>query len=103
MRSHAAPFRRRVIGLLSIAPLIGAGMVGIAGAAVSTPVLAGLTLTPSTVAAGASASPVATATNTTGALVDVSRGVNLPNGITASDVSGTRGCNTTASQTLTAH
>jgi hypothetical protein len=83
---------RRVFGLLAVAPLIGAGLAGVAGAAAGTPVVAGLTITPSTVGAGASAGLVATATNTTGAPVNVSLGVNLPNGVSVSAVSGTGGC-----------
>ena len=92
MRHCATPRYRRVLGLLAVAPLIGAGVVGVAGAAVSTPVVAGLTITPSTVAVGAGAGLVATATNTTDAPVAVSLGVNLPSGVTVSGVSGTAGC-----------
>jgi hypothetical protein len=81
-----------VARIASVAPLIGAGLVGVAGAGVSTPVVAGLTITPATVAAGTGAHLVATATNTTGAAVDVSLGVDLPSGVTVSGVSGAGGC-----------
>ena len=92
MRHRATIGYRRVLGLLAVVPLIGAGLVGVGGAAAGTPVVAGLTSTPSTVAVGASAGLVATATNTTGAPVNVSLGVNLPNGVSVSAVSGTGGC-----------
>lgn len=92
MTPHLTPRSRRALGLLAVAPLMGAGLVGVAGAAASPPVLAGLSITPSTVPAGTGAALVATATNTTGAPVDVSLGVNLPNGVAVSGVSGTGGC-----------
>jgi len=92
MRFQTIPRYRRLLGLLTAAPLIGAGLVGVAGAGVSTPVVAGLAITPSTVTVGTGAGLVATATNTTGAPVDVSLGVNLPNGVTVTGVSGTAGC-----------
>ena len=92
MRDRTPTRYRRALGLLAAAPLIGAGLVGVAGAAAGTPVVAGLTITPSTVAVGASAGLVATATNATGAPVNVSLGVNLPNGVSVSAVSGTGGC-----------
>ena len=71
MRRRVAMRYRRVLGL---------------------PAVAGLSITPSTVAVGASAGLVATAANATGAPVNVSLGVNLPNGVSVSAVSGTGGC-----------
>lgn len=92
MTPHIIGRSRRVLGLLSAVPLIGAGLAGVAGAAASVPVLAGLNITPATVPAGTGAALVATATNTTGAPVAVSLGVNLPGGVAVSGVSGIGGC-----------
>jgi hypothetical protein len=85
---------RRLIRLLVALALLGIGLVGIGQPATASapPVLAGLTITPSTVAVGSGAQLVATATNTTGTTLDASMGVNVPATFTVSHVSGTGGC-----------
>lgn len=54
-----------------------------AGAATAGPVVDGLSLSSSTVAAGGSVTLTATATNTTSQTLDVSLGVEVPSGISA--------------------
>jgi hypothetical protein len=93
MTPNAKSPSRRVFRLL-IALALGVGLVGVGRPAVAAtpPVLAGLTVTPSTVAVGTGAQLVATATNTTGTTLDASMGVNVPATVTVSHVSGTGGC-----------
>jgi hypothetical protein len=84
--------RRATRVLVAAAPLAGLLVAGAPAVAAAPPVVAGLTITPSTVAVGAGAQVVATATNTTGAPVDASMGENVPAHFAVSGVSGTSGC-----------
>src|ERR1051325_1422820 len=85
---------RRVMTALAITTLLILGVVGAGGpaAAAQPPVLAGLAITPSSVAVGTGAQVTATATNTTAGAVDVSMGVDVPAGVRVTAVSGTAGC-----------
>ena len=73
----------RIIGIVAASALVVAGLVssgGTAGAA-GGPVLAGLTLTPSSASVSQSVTGTATATNTTGATIaQVSMGIDIPAG-----------------------
>jgi hypothetical protein len=88
-RLHRRVMSLLIATVLSVMGLVGAGHQAMAA---SPPVLAGLTITPSTVAVGTGAHLVATATNTTSATLDASMGVNVPAMFTVSGVSGTGGC-----------
>jgi hypothetical protein len=94
MTHSAKIISQRAIRLLIAATLLGIGLVGIGRPAVAAtpPVLAGLTITPSSVAVGTGAQVLATATNTTGGTLNASMGVNVPATFTVSGVSGTGGC-----------
>lgn len=81
--------RRRLGVALVAAALLGAGLVTgpVAGAA-TLPVLAGLTVTPSTTTVGAGVRVVGTATNTTGSTVQAAMGVDLSGALRSTAVSG---------------
>jgi len=78
--------------LVAAAPLAGLLAAGAPAVAAAPPVLAGLTIAPSSVTVGAGTQVVATATNTTGAPLDASMGVNVPATFSVTGVSGTASC-----------
>jgi hypothetical protein len=82
--------RRRISAALVAAALTGAGLVTApVASAAPLPVLAGLTVTPSTTTVGTGVRVVGTATNTTDATVQAALGVDL-SGVASTDVSGSR-------------
>ena len=83
--------RRRLSAALVAAALTGAGLVTApAASAASLPVLAGLTITPSTTTVGVGVRVVGTATNTTTSTVQAAMGVDLSGALKSTEVSGSR-------------
>ena len=87
--------RRRVItallaGVLAIAGLLAVGQQP--ATAASGPIMAGLTITPSSTAVGTGVTVTGTATNTTGTTQMVSMGVDIPGSITSTNVKGSTHC-----------
>jgi hypothetical protein len=80
-------------GALGLALASPASAVAAPGSAAAGPVVAGLTITPSTTAVGNAVQVVATATNTTDSTIaSVSMGVHQPSPLRATGATGTGGC-----------
>lgn len=89
-RLSAVVFTAGALGLALGSP---AGAVAAPTAAPAGPVVAGLTITPSTTTVGSAVKVVATATNTTDSTIaSVSMGVHEPSPLRATGATGTGGC-----------
>lgn len=77
----------RLVTIVVAAALAGAGLAAGADAA-TVPVLAGLTITPSTTTVGTGVQVVGSATNTTASTVQAAMGVNLSGALASTGVSG---------------
>jgi len=89
-RLSAVVFTAGALGLALGSP---AGAVAAPTPVLAGPVVAGLTITPSTTTVGNAVQVVATATNTTGSTIaSVSMGVHEPSPLRATGATGTGGC-----------